>query len=339
MTTQPIQLNDLDVIGYADVLPEGKGPAVVPPVFQHRTEPARCFAPPFRVAGNWLIEPQCIAINELRDLEADESVTLPKDFKHPARPDYQLWVDENGAVRYEPSSEARRNQNRIHLAHLGAAVSALHEGRIEEARRLAGVALAANDRAVEPRALIAALHALRGETVQARFMRKSAEQAGTNGDSFTLLVKNYLESIPPETWVNFYRNLEEILETCSKLGFEVWVPSRFTEEEFVWFRPILHQFRRAGGEWSFVVSCPGNEAVLMAERETLLVAYKNAENHIEDVKRTNIFSVAADTMIIAAGEIAEACQKELRVVERLGKKLRLQVRPRHADGIAESKSA
>lgn len=325
MTSQPIPLNELDVIGYADVLPEGKGPAAVPPVFRHRAEADRCYVPPFRLTGNWLVEARCVSFSELQELEGDESITLPGDFTHPALPDYQLWVDEAGVVRYEPAGDARRAQQQIHQRYLEAAISALREGRFQDARRDAGVALAASDRALEPRALIAASHALRGQTAQATFMRKSAVQAGLNGDSFTLLLKNYLESIPPETWEKAELNVERVLDTCKQMGADVWVPFHFTEEDFRRFRPILHQFRRAGGEREFTISCPGVEAILMGERETIRMACNNAEEHIQDVQRKNVLAVAAETMLNGTREIAEMCQKEEPVVRRLGGMLRRQV--------------
>jgi len=327
MTTLPIPLNELDVIGYADVLPEGRGPAVLPPIFQHRTKAEEFYVPPFRVAGNWLLEPHRVAIAELQDLEADEIVTLPKDFKRPAKPDHQLWVDENGAVRYESSSEAQREQNRIHQKFMEAAVTALRKGELDNSRRFAGIALAANDRALEPRAVIAAIHAVLGETAKASFMRTAAEQAGLNRDSFIAVIKSYLESIPPQTWERRKWNVEVVVETCRQLGFDVWIPFQFTEDDFRRFSPILHQFRRAGDEREFIVSCPGNEAILIAERETLMVAYNNAEAHISQVHRTNVLAVAAETMLHGTNEIANSCNTDSERIQSLGRKLRTQLRP------------
>ena len=327
MQTQPILLNELDVIGYGDVLPDGKGPAVVPPVFRHRTEPSRCYAPPFRVTGNWLLEPYVVSFDELQELERDETITLPEGFKHPARPDHQLWVDGEGKVRYEPASEAKRAQHKIHLEHLNAALSAMRDGRFDEARRLAGVALAANDRAGEPCALIAALHVLRGELPQAAFLKNSAEQAGLNGDSFLLTLKDYIESIPPETWENVNLNVERVVETCEALGTEVWIPFHLTEEEFRRYEPILHHYSRVGGEHARTVSCPGTEAILMSERETLLVACRNAEanSESEQLQRANLLAFAAETMIHLPGEISRLCQTPNEVVQQLGQKLRSHV--------------
>src|SRR5271165_6255592 len=102
MTGQPVSLDELDVIGYADALPGGRGPAVVPPVFQHRREHERCYVPPFRIAGDWLIEPSCISFAEAQELGREERITLPKQFRHQARSEHQLWVDESGNSHYQP---------------------------------------------------------------------------------------------------------------------------------------------------------------------------------------------------------------------------------------------
>ena len=322
MQTQPIPLNELDVIGYGDVLPDGKGPAVVPPVFQHRTEPSRCFVPPFRVTGNWLVEPHVVSFDELQELEREETITLPKSFKHPARADHQLWVDVEGKVRYEPASEAKRAQSQIHIGHLNAALAALREGQFDEARRLAGIALAANDRAGEPCALIAALHVLHGELPQAKFMKKSAEQAGINAKSFIRTVEDYIESIPPETWEKANLDVERVVEMGRQLGASVRLKFRLTEEEFRRFEPVLHHYSRVGDEHVLTISCTGVEAILLSARETLLVAYQDAKARHQ---HTHTLMVAAETMINAPEEITAKCHADSKRVVSLGIDIRKQL--------------
>src|SRR5205085_2047165 len=128
---EPVALEHLDVIGYADVLPDGKGPAVVPPVFQVRTELDRCYVPPFRIAGNWLIDAKCISSTEVENLHKNEDITLPKGLKRPAGSEHQLWVDENGVLHYDPAANAKRELQRIYHEHLENGIVALKEGKIE----------------------------------------------------------------------------------------------------------------------------------------------------------------------------------------------------------------
>jgi len=325
MKTQPILLDELEVIGYADTLPGGKGPAVVPPVFRYRARTESCVLPPFRIVGEWLIGSQSVSFAEVQELMVEERVTLPNGLSIPTSKDHQLWIDEDGVVHYEPSGKARGNLRGIHLHHLRAGITALGKGEIDIAQEHAGIALAADDKALEPRALIAACYALRGQGMAASFMGQSVEQAGLNPESFTLLVKNYAESVIPSVWEHSRFDVELVLGTCKSLGVEIWIPFHFTEEEYERFRPILHQFRRTGGERQLIVSCTGVEAILLSERQTLQIAYDNAEAHIQKRRQTNVFAVAAETMLHGTSEIADKCEKSSELVQKLGRLIREQL--------------
>lgn len=326
MAVQPIALNELEIIGYADALPDGKGPAVVPPVFRHRTKADDCFVPPFRIAGDWLVDSVCISFAQVQELAREQRITLPEGLKQSAHPEHQLWVDGQGALHYQASSETKQNLHRISRVHLDAAVAALKKGDVDAAERNAGIALAANDQALEPRALIAACHALKGETKQIVFLRKTAEAAGFHAGSFNLLMKNYLETIPAETWEARKRNVEPLLATCQAVGTDVWIPFRFTEDEYRKFQPLLHEFRRQGGEREFVISCKGTEAVLMAERQSIRVACADAETWLkEQVRQSNFLGIAAETMLNEPIEIARKCDSNPERVRQLGLLVRQQV--------------
>ncbi|MBI4626774.1 MAG: hypothetical protein HY736_26580 [Verrucomicrobia bacterium] len=196
MTAQTVQLHQLEVIGYADVLPAGKGPAVVPPVFHDRNDPTQCFVPPFRIAGNWLVDPQVVSFDEIKELALAERVTLPLGFQHPAQPDWQMWIGVDGAVHYEPAKKAKRNLQNLYREHLATATTALRAGKIDKAEHHARIALAADERALEPDALIAVCHALRGEQKHVAFIRRAAVEAGHSADTFEVLTKTYAEMVP-----------------------------------------------------------------------------------------------------------------------------------------------
>lgn len=327
MTAPPISLDELNVIGYADALPGGKGPAVLPPVFRHRSEPDRCYLPPFRLAGNWIVDAQCVSLAEVEQLRQQESITLPNDFARPAVSDHQLWVDEIGTAHYEPVGEARRNLRHIYSTHLRAAVAALRAGRFDDARQSAGIALAADDRAVEPRALIAALHCLRGEAAQAAFMKRSAEQATSDAESFIRAMESYLESIPPATWATAPLNVDQVICTCTEIGIDVWIPFSLTEEEFGRFHPILHQYRRAGGEREFTLWCPGVEARLLAERQFLNLIWDEEAVKIAMKKSTLVLSAASKAMLYETARIASSFHQDTHQLQILGRLVRDQIRP------------
>ncbi len=263
MTNQPVQLDQLDVIGYADVLPNGRGPAIVPPIFCDRSEPDLCYCPPFRIAGNWLLDPQCVAFAEIEDWVRAEHASLPDDFSRPALPDHQLWVDEDGQVMYEPIAEANRKLGAIYRTHLSAGEVALREGRLDDASRQAGIALAANVRALEPRALMATCHALNGKEKQALFLKQAAESMGHTPESFAACMERYAETVPSDTW--------------EALPFD-WVSAVFTacganvQRKFDlptgvahYVTMVLHAATICATEQSTEIACAGRDADFLME--------------------------------------------------------------------------
>ena len=219
MTNSPIPLDQLEIIGYADVLPEGKGPAVVPPVFRDRQDGTRCYLPPFQVAGRWLLDPQLVAFAEVQDLAQAQRLTLATDFQPPAQPDWQLWVGLDGTLHYDPLTDAKQHLRNLHHEHLEAATAALSKGKLEAAEEHAGIALAADDSALEPDALLAACHALRGEEKQVSLLRHEAEATGHSPETFGLLLKNYVGMVPAKTRVASC--CEAAAAACEKAGLTV----------------------------------------------------------------------------------------------------------------------
>jgi hypothetical protein len=263
MTNQPIPLDQLEIIGYADVLPNRKGPAVVPPVFRDRNDASRCFLPPFRIAGKWLVDPQLVSAVEVQELAKAERISLPPGLQCPARPDWQLWVGLDGSVHYEPSTDAKRNLRNLYREHLEAATAALREGDIAAAELHAGIALAADDRALEPDALIAACHALRGEEKHVAFLRRQAEAARHSPESFGLLMKSYVEMIPAETWDTL--SFEAARAACEKIGVNVCRWFELPLEVSLYVGPVLQNalVRHAGT--SIEIQCGGSDAAFLAE--------------------------------------------------------------------------
>ena len=50
----PWNVEDLEIVGYADVLDETMLPSVVPPVFRIKAEPQRAFLPPYSLNAGFL---------------------------------------------------------------------------------------------------------------------------------------------------------------------------------------------------------------------------------------------------------------------------------------------
>lgn len=153
--------------------------------------------------------------------------------------------------------------NQIYRRHFDAAATALKEGKIDEAERRAGIALAANGRAVEPRALLAACHALKGEESRAAYLRRAAESAGHTPESFTLLCQAFLESLPANAWETLrFADVEEI---CLRLGLSPRRPFILPTKVVRYLKPILGSalFSCKGSETE--VYCAGLEAAFLGE--------------------------------------------------------------------------
>ncbi|MCX6878530.1 MAG: hypothetical protein NTW21_32655 [Verrucomicrobia bacterium] len=264
MTNNSPKLDQLEIIGYADVLTNGKGPAVVPPVFRDRNEPTRCFVPPFRLCGDWLLDPQAVSFQEVQELAQDRQITLfPDDTSHPARPDWRLWVDLDGNVHYEPSTQGRENLQRLSHKHLAAATAALSEGNLDEADREAGIALAADERALEPHALITACHALRGEVRHVAFMRRQVEVLGHNLETFGLLVRKYAEMMPMESLDT--DTLESAHAVSETMGVEIRRMFVLPLEVFPYVAPVLQEAESRQTDTSIEIRCCGPDAEFLLE--------------------------------------------------------------------------
>jgi hypothetical protein len=263
MTEQPVDLEQLEIIGYAEVLPDGKGPAVVPPVFRDRTDFSRCFVPPFRISGRWLLDPQLVSFAEVQELEKSGRLTLPAGFQRPARRDCLLWVGLDGTVNYESATDARRKLRNLYREHLDAATAALRKGDIEAAERQAGTALAADDQAVEPDALIAACHALRGEEKHVAFMQQEAEAAGHSSETFGLLLKNYVEMVPPNVWDSL--SFEVTASACRQAGVDVGRRFELPIELSPYVDPVLRNALLSHTATSVQILCSGSDVSFLSE--------------------------------------------------------------------------
>ncbi len=263
MTEQPVDLEQLEIIGYAEVLPDGKGPAVVPPVFRDRTDPTRCFVPPFRLSGRWLLDPQLVSFAEVEELAKAGRLTLPAGFQRPARPDWLLWVGLDGAVDYERATDAKRKLRNLYREHLDTATAALRKGDIEAAERHAGIALAADDQAVEPDALIAACHALRGEEKHVAFMQREAEAAMHSSETFGLLLKSYVEQVPASVWESL--SFEVTASACKQARVDLGRRFELPIELSPYVDPVLRNALVSHTGTSTRILCSGSDVAFLEE--------------------------------------------------------------------------
>jgi len=188
----PWDMNDLEIIGYAEVLRETMLPSVVPPVFRMKADPQRVLLPPYSFNAGFVCNATEVPARELDALRDAHEITL-FDEAIPAQPGYELWVDQSYQCHYERRGQADANLGRISAASIGQAEAALKAGNVEEAERLAGVAISADDRRVEPLAIKAAIRRLQrnatGESLMAELAAPVLEER-----LFSLLVTDYCRS-------------------------------------------------------------------------------------------------------------------------------------------------
>jgi hypothetical protein len=221
-------------------------------------------------------------------------------------------------------ADAKRNLRNLCREHLKAATDALRNGEIGTTERHAGIALAADDRALEPRALLAACHALRGAEKHVAFLLQQAESAGHSSATFGLLLKNYVELIPPARWDAL--DFRAVQNACAPTGVEVWASFAVTEDEFRRLLPVLHQFRRSGDEGRVLISCTGIEAELMSDRRILLAAYAHTETWVAQRDRDELLMAAAvKTLLYEPSAVAEIGHHPAFRIRRIGEVARRQL--------------
>lgn len=159
-----LPVEDLIVEGYANVLNENMRPSVVPPIFSLRSDPARLFVPPYSFHAGFLFNATEIDRPELQDLLDRREVTLLNSPLE-AKREFELWVDEQGQIRYESWGKTRVLLTEIAQRHCAEAKHQFAQGNWEEADRLAGIAFAADDRQTTPLVIKAAVRRMQGRSI------------------------------------------------------------------------------------------------------------------------------------------------------------------------------
>ena len=191
---EPIPINALEIIGYANRLTKSMLPAVVPPIFRMKSNRARVFLPPYVIQEGFV----CSAIEkteaDLTHLDEHGEVTL-FGLSLAARRDHELWIAEDGAHHYEPISAAQAKLREIADKNITAAVAALQNGDAVEAKKFCRTALCADDRLIEPLAISAAIARRHNDKGTERLMAKLAAKR-TTPSGFEIMVNGYFGGAP-----------------------------------------------------------------------------------------------------------------------------------------------
>ncbi|MGA2594954.1 MAG: hypothetical protein ABSH32_34080 [Bryobacteraceae bacterium] len=184
----PWNVDDLEVVGYANVLKSDMLPSVVPPVFRLKSSAERALLPPYSFNAGFLCNATEAPQSELEALRDSNDITL-FDHAFPARGGFELWIDRAFHWHYQPRDEAGGELSRIAAEAIENATEALRQGNLEEAERLTSVATSANDKRLEPLAIKAAIRRIQGDTAGERLMAELAATALE--ETFNLLVEHY----------------------------------------------------------------------------------------------------------------------------------------------------
>ena len=188
----PWNLDDLEIVGYADVLKETMLPSVVPPVFRLKTDAQRAFLPPYSFNAGFLCNATEVPRSELEELRDSREITL-FDNALPARAGFELWVDQSFQWHYQRLDEVKRKLRAIAEEAIRNAEDALRRDDRQQAERLSGVAISADDRRVEPLAIKAAIRRIQRNRTGERLMAELAAPV-MEERLFSLLVNDYCAS-------------------------------------------------------------------------------------------------------------------------------------------------
>jgi hypothetical protein len=163
MTNTSFRLTDLEIVGYADVLTAPMLPAVVPPVFRPKSDPAIMATPPFAIQMNTVWSPRIVSAGEAEAMAYNRRITLFLDSPIQPSADHDLWLDENSQVRYAHRDERSAQFRAIHESAWRQALAAMESRSLDEADRFCNLALNAHPGFSDPYCLKAAICRLRGD--------------------------------------------------------------------------------------------------------------------------------------------------------------------------------
>ena len=185
-------VQDLQVVGYANVLSQNMLPWIVAPVFGWKADPDRFILPPFYLDAAGVVRNGTeVDPEELADLQAADEITLfaPNAF-FDAQQNFELWIDQNFVPHYELAGVARQKLREIGREYDRLAKAALREGKLEEAEQFAGVAISADDRLIGPLVIRAVICRLQSNRAGEQLMIEMASTAMTPED-FNAFVDQY----------------------------------------------------------------------------------------------------------------------------------------------------
>lgn len=199
MIRQTATLEALEVVGYADRLGRAFVPQVVPPIFRKKTAPHYLIMPPFQLEARQVTYSIETTPADLDRAERQGQATR-LDVPFAALPEHQLWIDESFVAHYQPTPTVLQTLRQLAETRVREAQSAIAEGRLGKAERLAQAAISADDTCLNAILVKGLLHRLRGDHDSVEMLGEIARSIapGTDFESwidfFAVLVMNRRQS-------------------------------------------------------------------------------------------------------------------------------------------------
>ena len=136
-------IQDLMVIGYNDRLYDDLLPTLVAPVFCHAIRPDEVLFPGFKLVDDKVQGGHWDSISQWKYLVSHEQMTAIEPVQ--AQAEYELWVDLNFVVHYEPRKDFKVKAGKISEEYFQLALAAFKNGKsYEVVKKLAGKSYNAN---------------------------------------------------------------------------------------------------------------------------------------------------------------------------------------------------
>ncbi len=261
-----IDLRALEVIGYADRLGKAFVPQRVPPIFRVKTNPDRLVLPPFRIENERVAYTVDGFQSDLdRAVRRRQATRLDESFA--ALPDHRLWIDESFAPHYEPASIVEETLRLLANKRVREAQTALAEGRLGKAERLAQAAISADDTCLNAILVKGLVHQLRGDHDSVEILGEIAGAIAPGTDF--------------QSWIDFFSLLvmekrkRDVYDFAAPRASMIGEPDRPYGED-----PRDDEWRGAGGHIDTEDQCSKNDIVssIIGQYEPLSRLDFNFEN-------------------------------------------------------------
>jgi len=188
-----MNLDSLDIAGYAESLDSTLVPHVVPPIYRLRDDPDKLLFPPFHLAGRQVIG-AAVGTQAQMDQFVSEGRATRLDQPIAALADHELWIDQEMQPRYESFDVAKKTLRAIAEDKATQATRLLLQGDHQKAEEAANTALGADDRLIDPFVIKAAIALQRGEKEDAESLKQTA-MVNCTASTFDHLLQDLLSEL------------------------------------------------------------------------------------------------------------------------------------------------